>query len=271
MITSLSPACGSKVIVTRRDNHIALWDAATGLTVREQPLEFWPRASRVAADGTEALLLHEGVTLVGLPDMHLKAETGGRIRGGISKCAAFAPDGKSQIIGNYNGDIFITSQNGDQLAPRRRKLAKSFGQVQGVEVLRDQRVVIVAGSDGRVDFISWDNEARIGSVDTPGERLTSMHVSPNGDFMAVGDTDSSMSFWDLRVMQLPIFFSLPFAKAKPAHLAAVQALACDSRLPASVRHAVTFMGSMLRHRFRFDIEIAEMQSIRVGEFDIAIE
>ena len=35
--------------------------------------------------------------------------------------------------------------------------------------------------------------------------------------------------------------------------------------------AVAFAGCVLKHRFRYDIEIDEVQTIRAGEFDITIE
>jgi HEAT repeat protein len=270
MVTSLSAAGGMRVLVTRRDEQALLWDAATQTTIAAQSLGFWPRGARVSSDGSQALLVHQGVALVTLPDLAVAAETSARI-GGVSKCAAFAPDGKSHIIGNFRGDAHVTTCQGDRLAVRRRKLAQCSGEVQGIEVLERERVIILAGSQGRVDFLSWDNESLVGSIHTTGQRLTSLHVSPGGDFMALGDSDSTMSFWDLRVLQIPVLFSLPLIKARPAHLAAVGAWAAGGQLPAPVQRAVAFTERVLRHRFRYDIEIDEIQTIRAGEFDIAID
>ena len=270
MITSLCPVGGSRMLITRYDQHAVLWDAETNNTLKERGLSFWPRASRASANGEQVLLLHEGVALVDLPDITLRAESKGRIGRGVSRCAAFAPDEDCQIVGNFNGDVFVTNRNGENIAARPRKFTACDGQAQGIEVLGDEGIVVTAGAGGRVDFISWENETLIGSVTNTGQRLTSLRVSPGGDFMALGDSDSTMSFWDLRLMQVPMMFSVPFSRARPLHLAAVQALTETHKLPEKVRRAVDFMACILRHRFRYDIEVAEIQSIRVGEFDIEI-
>jgi hypothetical protein len=55
------------------------------------------------------------------------------------------------------------------------------------------------------------------------------------------------------------------------HLAAISALVSYGDLPVPVQHAVRFMEGVLRHRFRYDVEIDELPTIRTGEFDIEIE
>jgi hypothetical protein len=88
--------------------------------------------------------------------------------------------------------------------------------------------------------------------------------------MAVGDSDASMSLWDLRVLDVPALFTRPFAQAWPAHLPAVVALTDDASLPPRVGEALRFIECVLRHRFRYDIEIDELPEIQMGEFDIEI-
>jgi len=89
--------------------------------------------------------------------------------------------------------------------------------------------------------------------------------------MAVGDSDASMSLWDLRVLDVPMLFARPLAQAVPVHLAAVGALADGANLHPQVQRALKFLGCLLRHRFRYDIEIDEVPVIQAGEFDIEIE
>jgi WD40 repeat protein len=101
--------------------------------------------------------------------------------------------------------------------------------------------------------------------------LTSLHVSPGGDFLALGGSDASLSLWDLRVLDLPLLFSRPFARTMPRQLAAIGILVGDPAQSAPIHRSLEYLECALRHRFRYDVEIGEMLSIRTGEFDIEIE
>jgi hypothetical protein len=131
--------------------------------------------------------------------------------------------------------------------------------------------VLTAAADGTLVFTAWANRAVLGRLRAEGGRLTSLHVAPGGDFMAVGDSDSAMSLWDLRVLEVPLLLSRPFATALPVHLAAVAALLGDGGVPAEVGQALRFVQCVLEHRFRYDIELDELPAIRAGEFDIEVE
>jgi hypothetical protein len=131
-------------------------------------------------------------------------------------------------------------------------------------------VVLTAGAEGALIFTAWPGGAVLGRVRVEGERLTSVHVSPGGEFMAVGDSDASMSLWDLRVLELPALLARPFAATLPAHLAAVNAVLDAGAPPAGVGPALRFVQCVLQHRFRYDVEVDEVAGIRAGEFDIEV-
>lgn len=270
-ITAVEPVNGSLALVAGRGQKVRVWDVNARRKVKEHRFDFWARSACVTRDGQQAALLHESVTVATLPQLNVLATTSGSFGRSVCRCAAFAPNGESLIVGKFNGDVLVCQRNGQSLIADKRILLQHGGQVQGVEVLPERSVIITAGSDGTVQFTSWTNRAPIGNVKIEGERLTSLRISPAGDFMAVGDSDASMSLWDLRALDVPMLFVRPFAKAVPVHLAAVSALADNENLHPRVRHALRFMGCVLRHRFRYDIEIDEVRTIRAGEFDIEIE
>jgi WD40 repeat protein len=190
---------------------------------------------------------------------------------GVCCSAAFAPDGGALVAGKFNGEVLVCRRDGQELSPEPAMLTAHVGQVQGIGALPGCSVVITAGAGGEVRFFDWASRALIRSIHVLGSRLTSLRVSPNGAFMAVGDSDASMSFWDLRVLELPALFTRPLARAVPAHLPAVSAVVQDERLEARVRNGMRFVQCLLQHRFRYDIEVDELPTIRVGEFDIEIE
>jgi len=270
-VTALEPVGESQALSAGRDQWVVLWDIKSCRRINQLFLDTWVRGARVSFDGQRVALLHDGVTLMALPQLNEIARTQEWFWKGVSCCAAFAPDGTALIVGKFNGDVLVCRRNGQTLNPEERALFHHDGQVRDVEVLSNRSVIISGGSEGRLQFTSWETRNSIGSVEVPGERLTSLHVSPDGEFMAVGDSDASMSLWDLRVMDVVMLFARPFAQAVPIHLAAVSALVQSANLDSRVRHALKFMECVLRHRFRYDIEIDEVPTIKPGEFDIEIE
>ena len=101
--------------------------------------------------------------------------------------------------------------------------------------------------------------------------MTSLRVSPDESFMAVGNSQASLSLWDLRVLDAQMLLESPFARARPALLATLNVLADNENLDPRARLALKFAGCVLQHRFRFDIELGEAPTIMMGEFDIEIE
>jgi WD40 repeat protein len=270
-VTAIVPIGDSQILATGRDQKVAVWDVSTGQEVQKRQLQFWARAACVAVDGQRAALLHDGVTLVALPQLTPLARTTEWTWRGVVRCAAFTPHGEALLMGKFAGGVIVCEHVGQRLRQLGRPFTTHQGQVQAIEVLHHREVVITAASEGTVRFTAWANHAAIGEVRVPGERLTSLHVSPDGAFMAIGDSDASMSLWDLRVLDIPILLARPFAHAVPSHLAAVSALASNRELPVAVQHALQFVECVLRHRFRYDVEIDAVPTIRAGEFDIAIE
>ena len=137
--------------------------------------------------------------------------------------------------------------------------------------MQDHPIVVTAGSEGVIRFISLKDREVIGEVRDPLGQVTSLHVSPDGSFMAVGNSKASLSLWDLRVLDAQALLERPFARAKPGLLAALNVLMSNENLDERARLALKFTDCVLRHRFRFDIELGEAPTIMMGEFDIEIE
>ena len=174
------------------------------------------------------------------------------------------------IVGKYNGEVKIV--RGRELKIHDQPLTVHGGQVQGVEALAARNVIVSASSNNVVQFTTFVDQAPVGRVQSTGLRLTSLNISPDGSFMALGDSDTSISFWDLRPLDIPHLLRMPLARAVPNHLAALRVLLKSGRtLPTAVHRLVRFVDLVLQHRFRFEIELAEETEIKIGEFDIEIE
>jgi WD40 repeat protein len=196
-------------------------------------------------------------------------------KGSVGRCAAFIPNEPVLIVGKSNGQVLIYDYDQQSLrfpSPIELPSLKSHdNRTQGVAVLPGNSTIITGGSEGKLLFTNWTDRTLLGSAETPGGNFTSLHISPDGVFMSTGDSDASMSLWDLRVLDIPMLFTRPLAKALPDHLVTINELAANSKLDPSVRQSLTFIQRVLQYRFRFDIEIAEIPRIKVGEFDIEID
>ena len=89
--------------------------------------------------------------------------------------------------------------------------------------------------------------------------------------MALGTTDSSITLWDLRPLELTKLLENPLSSSTPNHLAALILLTQTASLATKVKNTLFYLERLLKHRFRFDIEVSAMQQIKAGEFDIEIE
>ena len=278
-VTALVPTGESRMVSAGRDKRVVLWDVREGRALSELETYDWARGVAVSPDGRCVALLRRGLTLMTLPDfgeaVFASAESVGR-------CAAFLPDGYDGgggadgdpvlLVGQYNGDVMVFRRRSSYwLAYDRATFSRHAGRAEGVSVLRGRGVAITAGSEGAVRFTDLDDGGVIGEVEAPEGRVTSLHVSPDEAFIAVGNSEASLSLWDIRGLDALDALLNPFGGAAAATVGALAALAADEGLSPRARRTLTFAERVLRHRFRFDIEIGPAPTIMAGEFDIEIE
>jgi len=274
-VTSVKAIGGSRIMTTGRDQKVAILDQETARTLNERHFPFWAREACIAPNGELAALLHTGATLVSLPELEEIRSTSDWDWWSPFRHAAFSPDGQELIAGRYAREVLVVSKAGESLSvgpsfARRQVLVNHTGTIQAVVMLDRRSVLITAASEGDILFTAWDNRSVIGGVHTSGPRLTSLHTSPDESFMAVSDSDGFVSLWDLRTLDVPLLFTAPLAKTVPDHLAAVQAAKQIADLSDKLRRALELLERVMQYRFRYDIEIGEVPTIKVGEFDIEI-
>jgi WD40 repeat protein len=269
-ITALEPVGRNVVLSTSRDGTAALWDVSTGLCMARMQYGFWPREARVAPDGSHAALLHDGVTIVSLPSLIPSGDTQARKWQGVGRAAAFTPTGDGLVVGKFNGDVVAFGLASGRFTGRARPVLSHPGQVQAVESIPNRSLIVTAGSDGSVAFVSWPQGTMLGQVHAPGDRLLSLHVSHDGSFMATGDAAEHVSLWDLRVLDVAALFQSRLSTAKPGQLRAVEAIASDSAVDSRLRQGSRYLAAVLRYRFRHAIQVEDTPGIRPGSFDIEV-
>jgi WD40 repeat protein len=267
-VTALEGIDATHFLTTGRDGKIVTWDL-TGPVTEMAVTDDWPRSACVSVDGQRAgVLTKQMLILCELPALTRLTST--RNEGKVLRQATFAADGQTLILSRAS-EVFTAHYRDKKLNFTDSPLIRHSGAVQGLEMARNRTPLITADAKGQINFIHWPHQVSLGQIQVPGRRLTSLHVSPDGSFMAVGDSDASFSLWDLRALSLPILLNQPLGQARPTHLSWLLTLLKIDKLPPQALNTLHYIEAVLRHRFRYDIEISEGPEILAGEFDIELE
>lgn len=267
-ITALAPVGESQILLAGRDHQVTILDPSAEMAVtHSRTFPFWARDIAVSADGRQAALVYAGATLVSLPELEpLPRLSNGLSR--VTRVVAFTPDDKALLLGRYNGEVRVLHFSKQFVD--RKPLVKHSGRIEGIDCLKRQGITITSSADGGVHFTNWAGRTSFGKIQAGEGQITSLRVSPDEAFMALGNADASISLWDLRPLQVPDLFTQPLALATPNHLAALRLLIDQPQIPVELKHAMRYIEGVLRFRFRFDVEVSAAPEILPGEFEIEL-
>lgn len=273
-VTALAPVGNSQVVSAGTDKNVVVWDVSTQKATNRISLKSWARNLRVSSDGKSLLLLHQGLDLLTLPDLQRERSTG---RKKVSRCAAFSPETGIVFVGTFSGKVsaYSSPQARRVLAERNPPLTQYSPpeRVEAIEVLKQQSLLLSAGTGGEIRFFSIDGRQQVGNITVPNGQITSLNISPDESFMAVGSTAATLTFWDLRTSSIRSLLEQSFAQAQVATISTLRSMLDNPNLPPRTRRVLQFMWLIIRHRFRYtiEVEITETPSIAQGEFDIEID
>jgi hypothetical protein len=286
-VTALAPAGPGRALSAGRDQQVVLWDVESGREVARRRTYYWPRAARVSPDGQRVALLRQGLELLELPSLeYLRFGSGSSVGRSVAFLPPSGGDGSSAprhtlLMGRYNGEVSVYHDRTSYWIARRiEPFTRHAGRVEGVEVLPHRSIAVTAGSEGIVRFTAIPTgvpaeeiagDQVIGEVEVPLGCVTSLRVSRDGKFMAVGNSEAALSLWDLRALDARQVLLQPFARGTALNLSALNVLLQNEELPPRTRTALQFADRLLRHRARFDIEIDDTPMMMPGEFDIEVE
>lgn len=265
-VTGLAALGEAQIASCGRDGELVIWDLAKRKVLRRRELPDWPRGICSSADGKRLALLYRTISLLNSKDLEILLSYSVP---GSSQQAAFAPDKRSLLAGIPNGEFFYLSTDTEN--PDGKTIHHYNSSVQGVAGLIRNNMILAAMADGQVEILDWPHRRKINSIRIQGERLTSIHVSPDGSFLAAGNSDASMTLWDIRGLDLPYLLEAPLATTLPAHLTAVQLLLERADEHPKIKDTLQFIDRILKFRFRFAIEIDQPVRLKAGEFDIEID
>ncbi len=153
-----------------------------------------------------------------------------------------------------------------------RTITNPSGPITALHIHPNDQVLIGGRANGELMLWSLSTGRLLDTL--PGHRqpVTGLALSPEGDtlFSASSSTAgimSHMEVWDLRTF---LTIRLPGEVARPGAVNTLQDRLKAPNMVSSEKKWLTFSTELARWRQRFDIEIAEFNAIRIGEFDIEL-
>ncbi len=291
-ITAFEPVGKGSLLTAGRDQHIKLWDINLRRIISETTGDNWPRAVVVSPENQVALILQQKPSLVSLPDLKPITGSDAQIQAslnlsltGMPRCAAFEQDEGRVFIGGHSGQLITSPYQPNSPHGSRAIVTGHAGTVLSIKHQAQRGLVISASSGGEVIFTNWPDRTEKNRLSFPGFHLTSMQISSDGYFMAVGSSDEVLWLWDLRTLDIPKLMTLPFSSFTSDHLALLSTLLEAPRsaeltgVPAQngtilleeAKIALEYMRTILRYRFRYDIQVSALPVIQPGEYDIIVD
>jgi len=275
-ITALIPLSDCTLLTAGRDQRVTIWDVTQRRKIKEILVDDWPRCAAISPDGQFAALITDRIRLLKLENLELinnlppiltRGQPGNR---GMSRAAIFTSDNADLLTGQINGQVIHFTGITADTRRHKRLLEKHAGPVVGICFIPKRPYLLTGGGNGELHFLAWPSGSLHSKIPTNLPNLSSLEISPNGDFLATGFGDNAFTLWDLRTLDLPALVEVPISRYQPDHLAAIESLAQVKQLSPESRNTLGYLTSLLQYRYRFDIQISELNHIQPGEFDILL-
>jgi WD40 repeat protein len=275
-VTTLTQIDDRRVLSTGRDGRVIVWDLETRKLLSEATFDFWSHAAAISPDRRIAALVHQGLTLINLSDLEINRKpiynhSKSEVHRSSATSVEFTPEGDGILVGQHNGQVVYYDGVQKNKSLKKELVINHLAAVVGLQFIPRHPIFVSCSMDGAIRFTSWPDQRPFGTKTEVSQSLTSLHVSPDGSFLATGTRDARIMLWDLRVLDLPGLFSTPVGLIKPGQAAAIQALLEENGLPLSIRNTLEFFSTIIQHRFKFDVEIGEAPMLAKGEFDVIID
>lgn len=144
-------------------------------------------------------------------------------------------------------------------------------------VANRNQLAILNGS--KLTIVGTPDFRKIGSLSVGG---TSLHASPSGNLIAVGDEYGLLKIIDTSIGHVSALISKPLLECSPRDFQAClnaqhstlslktsSAVGLDKQ-SALLSETLQVLISLLRYRFRYDISIVETRQIKAGDYDITL-
>ena len=179
---------GSKIAATREGNSVEIWSVEGELLKswkgQDDPItqvSFSPDGEMVACVGENGS--------VSLWDTKGREQKSLDAHDHLVWDVLFSPDGRYLATASYDQTVKLWTRAGE--------LVQTFPQlsnVAGIAFSNDGQILAAAGWDGTINFWSPDGE-KINTISDPASIMTCIAFSPNGKWVAAGNTSHKIKLW----------------------------------------------------------------------------
>jgi hypothetical protein len=270
-ITVLQPYMENRAITVAKDQHLRIYNQS-GSIVSETALSYWPRCHTFDHESQTLALCTSRPYFYSMPGFEpqkyslITTDVNQKTNSVITN-ASF--NGQSRILtGHGNGSVFLSIQRDGQRWERTR-VAQIKSPVRAVFEIQNHNQILVADAGGVIRFYTALDFQETGLLqESP--PITTVALSPDAAFMAVGLHTNGLALYDLRCLDLPQLVEKPLSAYKNADLSMILTLQ-QYTFPEPIMNGLRYVVELLHHRFRFDIHVSELATIQPGEFDIVVD
>jgi WD40 repeat protein len=129
---------------------------------------------------------------------------------------------------------------------------------------------MAVGKDGKIHLFDL-----FGKVKTlhhqVSNNFTSFQISPDRTLFATGTKTAETLLWDLRPNQIKVFLQHPISEISNSQWVVLKFIENQKNLEKNTKTIIRYCNRLLEHRYKFDIELASIDELSPGEFDIELE
>lgn len=197
--------------------------------------------------------LNEGILL-----RHIPSGSNGIVQLAAGQSSElFATAGRDRVISIWNATSGLLV----------RKFSLQPAAVNGLAFFPGDQMLASASADGTIYLWNVSTPDPIARLKSHTSSIVSMILASDGETLISADISGEIKYWNFSTL---VWTRLPF---QPGHRLPVDQLQARLRqpgLPVGEKHWLEFTSALWQWSRRFDIEISEPVTIRLGEFDIEL-
>ncbi|MAT42876.1 MAG: hypothetical protein CL609_11080 [Anaerolineaceae bacterium] len=273
-ITSIHSIHNDLLITTGKDKRIVAWNPNTKSAVNETKLGWWPRASFYHTDTKTLSLFNTFRIELSVPEFKYQpyqfVQSNPAVRTSVERDIRVVSQTKEILIGQNNGQIVLNQYNHDKKIYQQVLIQQIPSNLIGLTNTTVENEFMAVGKDGEI--YRFDLFGKINSLHHQvSNNFTSFQISPDRTLFATGTKTAETVLWDLRPNQIKEFLQNPISEISNSQWVVLKFIENQKNLEKNTETIIRYCNRLLEHRYKFDIELASIDELSPGEFDIELE